>query len=370
MDAWEVDTVVIGAGIVGLACARAAALAGRDVLILEKNAAYGEETSARNSEVIHAGIYYDAGSLKARWCVEGREALYPFAEARGVAHRKCGKLIVASDTSELSMLDTVQTKAEANGVTGMRLLSRTEALKLEPALDVAGALHSPETGIIDSHSLMLAYLGEAEANDAQLVLGARVGKGSLRSDGQIELSVEGEEPLRLIARHVINAAGLWAQSVAGQIDGLDPAPALALAKGNYFSLTCRAPFQRLIYPAPSAGGLGVHLTLDMQGRAKFGPDVEWLDHADPAAIDYAVNPERGGSFYQAIRQYWPGLPDHTLAADYAGVRPKIAGAEYPDYVLDTSAPGHVMLYGIESPGLTSSLAIADAVVTALQNDEG
>jgi len=366
MDAYEIDTVVIGAGVVGLACARAAALAGKEVLILEKNAVYGEETSARNSEVIHAGIYYDTDSLKAKWCVEGRKALYAYAETNGVAHRKCGKLIVATTNDELPLLETILVKAETNGVEGMRLLSRGEALTIEPALDVVGALLSPETGIIDSHALMLAYLGEAEAHNAQLVLGARVEKGTLRDDGRIDLLIGGEEPLRLTARHVINASGLWAQSVAHQIDGIEPAPPLALVKGNYFSLGCAAPFKHLIYPAPSAGGLGVHLTLDMQGRAKFGPDVEWLDHADPSAINYTVDPQRGDSFYSAIRRYWPGLPDGSLSADYAGVRPKIAGAEYPDYRLDTPAPGHVMLYGIESPGLTSSLAIADAVVAALQ----
>lgn len=366
MDAYEIDTVVIGAGVVGLACARAAALAGKEVLIVEKNAVYGEETSARNSEVIHAGIYYDAGSLKAQWCVEGRKALYAYAHARGVPHRKCGKLIVAADTNELTKLEAIQIRAEANGVDGMRFLSRDEALAMEPALNVAGALLSPETGIIDSHALMLAYLGEAEAHNAQLVLGARVEKGTLREDGRIDLVVGGDEPLLLTARHVVNAAGLWAQTVASQIEGIGPVPPLALVKGNYFSLTCRAPFERLIYPAPSEGGLGVHLTLDMQGRAKFGPDVEWLDHANPAVIDYTVHPERGESFYSAIRRYWPGLPDGALSTDYAGVRPKIAGTEYPDYVLDTSTPRHVMLYGIESPGLTSSLAIAETVVAALK----
>lgn len=366
MDTWDIDTVVIGAGVVGLACARAAAMAGKEVLILEKNATYGEETSARNSEVIHAGIYYDAGSLKAQWCVRGRKALYAYAQTHGVAHRRCGKLIVASNTDEVAKLEAIKTKAENNGVEGMRFLSREDALKIEPALDVAGALHSPETGIIDSHALMLAYLGEAEAHGAQLVLGATVSQGNLRGDGRIDLIVDGDEPLRLTARHVINAAGLWAQNVASRIEGIEAPPPLALVKGNYFSLTCRAPFQHLIYPAPSEGGLGVHLTLDMQGRGKFGPDVEWLDHADPTAIDYAVDPERGDGFYQAIRRYWPGLPDNALAADYSGVRPKIAGAEYPDYVLDASPPGHVMLYGIESPGLTSSLAIAESVVAALQ----
>jgi len=366
METFEVDTVVIGAGVVGLACARALAVSGREVMILEKNAVYGEETSARNSEVIHAGIYYDSGSLKARWCVEGRRALYAYAQARGVAHRKCGKLIVAAEDSELPMLEKVAGKAEANGVEGMRLLSRDETLALEPALDVAGALLSPETGIIDSHALMLAYLGEAEAHGAQLVTGAEVRRGHLRTDGRIDLEVGGDEPLLMTARHVVNAAGLWAQAVANRIEGIDAVPPLALAKGNYFGLGIRAPFSRLIYPAPVGGGLGVHLTLDMQGRAKFGPDVEWLETDDPAQIEYAVDPARGDSFYEAIRRYWPGLPDGALAADYAGVRPKIAGAEYPDYVLDTAAPGHVMLYGIESPGLTSSLAIADAATKEIR----
>ncbi len=365
MDRFEIQTVVIGAGVVGLACARALAMAGHDVMVLEKNAVYGEETSARNSEVIHAGIYYDAGSLKAQWCVAGRRALYAYADARGVPHRKCGKLIVAADDAERPMLETIAAKAGANGVEGLRLLSRAETQALEPDLDVAGALLSPETGIIDSHALMLAYLGEAEAHGAQLVTGAPVLRGDRRGDGGIDLVVGGDEPLMLSARHVVNAAGLWAQSVASGLTGIDAPPPLALVKGNYFSLTCRAPFRHLIYPAPSGGGLGVHLTLDMQGRAKFGPDVEWLETQDPARIDYRVDPARGADFYGAIRRYWPALPDNTLAADYSGVRPKIAGAPYPDYVLDSRVSGHVMLYGIESPGLTSSLAIADAVVAAL-----
>lgn len=366
MDRYEVDTIVIGAGVVGLACARTLAMAGHEVLILEKNGAFGEETSARNSEVIHAGIYYEAGSLKARFCVAGRRALYAYAEARGVPHRRCGKLIVAADTSELPMLETVAARAKANGVEGMAVLDRAEALALEPALDVAGALLSPETGIIDSHALMLAYLGEAEAHGAQLVTGAEVTRGALRDDGRIDLEVGGADPLALTARHVVNTAGLWAQAMAQRIGGIGAVPPLALVKGNYFALTTRAPFSRLIYPAPSGGGLGVHLTLDMQGRAKFGPDTEWLDGDDPAQIDYAVDPARGEAFYAAIRRYWPGLPEGALAADYAGMRPKIAGAEYPDFVIDTPSPGHVMLYGIESPGLTASLAIGDAVVEAIK----
>lgn len=368
MESYEVDTVVIGAGVVGLACARAAAQAGREVLILEKNAHFGEETSARNSEVIHAGIYYDAGSLKARLCVEGRRKLYAFAETRGVAHRRCGKLIVAADADELPMLETVAAKAAANGVDDMRLLSRDEALALEPALDVAGALLSPSTGIVDSHALMLAYLGEAEDHGAQLALNAGIDSGEVLPDGRIALA---SGDLRLVARHVINAAGLWAQAVAARIEGLTAIPPLTLAKGCYFALTSRAPFKRLIYPAPAGGSLGVHFSLDLGGRAKFGPDIEWLETTDPATLDYTVDPARCDSFYEAIRRYWPGLPDNALAADYAGVRPKIAGANYPDFQIQGSEAhglgGHVMLYGIESPGLTSSLAIGDGVAAMLRH---
>ncbi len=365
MDHYEIDTVVIGAGVIGLACARSLARAGHEVLVLEKNAVFGEETSARNSEVIHAGIYYAAGSLKAQFCVEGRRALYNYAAVNGVPHKKCGKLIVAADDSEIPMLDSVAEKAAANGVEGMRQLSRSETLALEPELNVSGALLSPETGIIDSHALMLAYLGEAEAHGAQLVTGSTVTGGHVRDDGRIDLKVGGDEPLLITARHVVNAGGLWAQSISAKIDGVATVPTLALAKGNYFSLTVAAPFKRLIYPAPAGGGLGVHLTLDMQGRAKFGPDVEWLPVNDPTAIDYSVDPTRGDCFYEAIRRYWPGLPGGVLAADYSGIRPKIAGSDYPDYVVDTHLPGHVMLYGIESPGLTASLAIGDAVAEAV-----
>lgn len=366
MDSYDIDTVVIGAGVVGLACARALALAGHEVMILEKNPVFGEETSARNSEVIHAGIYYDTGSLKARLCVEGRRRLYEFCEARSVPYRRCGKLIVAADESEVPKLEGIAERAAANGVDDLVLLSRDEALEMEPALDVEGALHSPSTGIVDSHALMLAMLGEAEAHDAQLVTSSGVQSGEVLADGRIALVVG---DMRLVARHVVNAAGLWAQSVSRRIEGVEAVPPLALVKGCYFSLTGRAPFTHLIYPAPTQGGLGVHLGLDLGGRAKFGPDVEWLDTTDPATLDYSVDPAREPLFYQAIRRYWPGLPDGALSADYSGVRPKITGATYPDFVIQGPAEhgleGHVMLYGIESPGLTSSLAIADEVVAAL-----
>lgn len=371
MDTFEIDTVVIGAGVVGLAISRALAMAGHETLILEKNAVFGEETSARNSEVIHAGIYYDAGSAKARHCVAGKQQLYEYCERNGIAHRRCGKLIVATNAAESARLEGIATKAAANGVGDLACIDGASAAAMEPALSVDSALLSPSTGIVDSHALMLAYLGEAEAHGAQLVTHAPIVGGSLREDGQIDLAIGGDAPMRLIARHVVNAAGLWAQDVAVRIDGLPAPPVRALVKGNYFALTGRAPFTRLIYPVPVDGGLGVHLTLDMAGRAKFGPDTEWLNSDDPAAIDYTVNPARGEAFYEAIRRYWPALPNGALAADYAGVRPKVAGDAYPDFHIEGPEThglmGHVMLYGIESPGLTSSLSIGDEVLAKLRS---
>jgi L-2-hydroxyglutarate oxidase LhgO len=370
MECFETESVVIGAGVIGLAIARAMARAGMAPLILEKNAVYGEETSARNSEVIHAGIYYDAGSAKARHCVTGKQRLYDYCALNGIAHRRCGKLIVATDAAEVDRLDGIATRAAANGVDDLETLTAAQAQALEPALRVTGALLSPSTGIVDSHALMLAYLGEAEAHGAQLVTHASVDGGALRDDGRIDLITGGQTSMRLTARHVVNAAGLWAQDVAACIEGVPAPPPRALVKGNYFALTSRAPFDRLIYPVPADGGLGVHLTLDMAGRAKFGPDTEWLDSDDPAAIDYTVDPARGDGFYASIRRYWPALPDNALAADYAGVRPKVRGDDYPDFYIEGpdahGLPGHVMLYGMESPGLTSSLSIADDVVAKLR----
>jgi len=370
MDSFEMDAVVIGAGVVGLAVARALAMAGIETLVLEKNPVFGEETSARNSEVVHAGIYYDAGSAKARHCVAGKHRLYEYCARAGIGHRRCEKLIVATDADESARLEAIAARAAANGVDDLRALGGAEARALEPALRVDSALVSPSTGIVDSHALMLAYLGEAEANGAQLVTRAPIEGGSLRADGRIDLIVGGETPMRLTARHVVNAAGLWAQDIAARIEGFPAPPGRALVKGNYFALTARAPFTRLIYPVPVGGGLGVHLTLDLSGRAKFGPDTEWLDSDDPAALDYTVDPARGETFYSAIRRYWPALPDRSLAADYAGVRPKIAGDAYPDFRIEGAQshgiPGHVMLYGIESPGLTASLSIADEVLAKIR----
>ncbi|MDD9744011.1 MULTISPECIES: NAD(P)/FAD-dependent oxidoreductase [Marinovum] len=364
MESFDTDVVVVGAGVVGLAVARALALAGREVLILEKNPVMGEETSARNSEVIHAGIYYPPGTLKARHCRRGRDLLHRYCEARGVGHRRCGKLIVASDTDEAARLPQIAAHAQGNGVTDLRLIGAAELQALEPALRASAALFSPSTGIVDSHALMLALLGEAEAHGAQLVTRSPVSGGQLCGDGSAELAVGGDEPMLLRCRSLVNCAGLWAPALSARIDGLPPPPGLALVKGNYFALSRPAPFSRLIYPVPRDGGLGVHFTLDLAGRGKFGPDTEWLDDTDPARIDYTVNPERRAGFAEAIARYWPAIEARDLSPDYAGLRPKIAGAAYGDFVM--LGPGqlagpHALLYGIESPGLTSALSIAEEV---------
>ncbi len=357
------DCVVAGAGVVGLAVARALALAGRDVVILEAADAIGTETSSRNSEVIHAGIYYPAESLMARFCVAGRAALYRYCGERGVPHARCGKLIVATSDIELERLPGIAARAAANGVADLRVLSTADAQTLEPALATVGALLSPSTGIIDSHALMLSYLGEAEAAGAMLALNSPVLEGEATEAG-IVLSVGGAEPIRVRCRLFVNSAGLHAPDLARRLRGMPPnmVPQAYYAKGSYFSLSGRAPFSRLIYPVPVPGGLGVHLTLDMAGQARFGPDVEWVDR-----VDYEVDPARGELFYAAIRRYWPDLRDGALLPAYSGIRPKIVppGVANQDFSIqgpETHAvPGLINLFGIESPGLTSSLAIADHV---------
>ena len=357
----QVEAIVVGAGVVGLACARALALSGREVVVLESESAIGTHTSSRNSEVIHAGIYYPPGSLKATLCVEGKLALYRYLAERGLPHRNCGKLIVAAATAQIEYLEKLRAQAIANGVGDLRMLSEKDAKTLEPAVSCVAALESPSTGIIDSHAYMLALQGDAENSGATVAFRSRVDRGRARDDG-IELEIG---DTHLVARTVVNSAGLFAPRLAASIAGFprDRVPPQRYCKGNYFSLAGRSPFTRLIYPVPEKAGLGVHLTLDLAGRARFGPDVEWVER-----VDYAVDPKRGERFYRAIRTYWPGLEDGALAPAYCGIRPKIQedpNAPARDFVIEGprehGVPGLVNLFGIESPGLTASLAIAERV---------
>jgi len=365
----EVDCVVAGAGVVGLAIARALSLAGRSVLVVEKADAIGTGTSARNSEVIHAGIYYAPGSLKARLCVEGRERLYAYCRERNIGHARTGKLIVAVEPTQLDRLSTIRTNAERSGVTDLELLTRVQAQRLEPALNCAGALLSPSTGIIDGHALMLSLRGDAEAAGASFAFLTTVTGATPTPDGiEIRTQDADGEPFALETGAFVNAAGLDAQALARRIEGFPQnlVPPLWLARGNYFALSGRSPFSRLIYPVPVDGGLGVHLTLDLAGSARFGPDVEWVD-----GVDYTVDLARGVVFHDEIRRYWPDLADGTLQPAYAGIRPKLSGPGQPaaDFMVqgpsDHGAGRIVNLFGIESPGLTASLAIADHVVELL-----
>jgi L-2-hydroxyglutarate oxidase LhgO len=366
---FSTGAVVIGAGVVGLAIARALALAGRDVTILEKNAGFGEETSARNSEVIHAGIYYPTGSLKARLCVEGRDLLYAFCESRKIGYKKIGKLIVATHDGQDAHLDRLLHQARDNDVGDLKQLSRADIAALEAELSARAGLFSPSTGIIDSHQYMLALLGEAQSAGADFARNAEVTAIAKTSDG-FKLTVRNAgEMMTLETPILVNSAGLWASKVAGMIDALDPrfVPSIALAKGSYVILTVRNPFRHLIYPLPIPGGLGVHLTLDLSGAARFGPDVEWLPGHDPAAIDYAVPANLPDLFAPIIAAYWPKVTAAMLAPGYSGVRPKAGGRQNPDADFRIEGPathgvdGLVNLLGIDSPGLTASLAIAERV---------
>jgi L-2-hydroxyglutarate oxidase LhgO len=364
----EVEAVVIGAGVIGLAAARALALAGHEVIVLERAYTIGFETSSRNSEVIHGGLYYPQGSLKARSCVEGRERLYAYCREHGVPHTALGKLIVATREEEIPGVEKIEAAARANGVDNLEWLSASEARRMEPELHCVAALLSPSTGIIDSHALMLAYQGEAEEAGAFVAFRTPVLSGQVRGDG-FELSVGGDEPTVIRCRTLINAAGLYAPAIAHAIEGVpsESIPPAYFCRGVYFTLSGRTPFRRLIYPVPVPGGLGVHITLDLAGQARFGPDVEWIGD-----VDYAVDSRRGDAFYAAVRRYWPGLRDNALQPGYAGIRPKISGPDEPaaDFVVQGPAahgiPGLVNLYGIESPGLTSSLPLADEVVRKLR----
>ena len=354
----QVDVAVIGAGVVGLAVARELALRGREVVVIEAACAIGTGTSSRNSEVIHAGLYYPAGSLKARLCVRGKALLYAYCEARGIAHRRCGKLLVATRAQDLARLERIAAAGAANGVDDLRLLDRAATLALEPALQAAGALLSPSSGIVDSHGLMTALLADAEHAGATLALASPV-TGGQRDGDRWRLRVG--EDFELGAACVVNAAGLFAAQVATALG--TPAPRLHFARGHYLSLAGRAPFSRLIYPLPVDGGLGVHLTLDLGGQARFGPDVQWLPGTDPAALDYTVDPALAPIFEAEVRQYWPGLPAGALQPAYAGIRPKLSGPGEPaaDFRIDAGTPGLVQLFGIESPGLTAALALAEEV---------
>ncbi|WP_431112543.1 NAD(P)/FAD-dependent oxidoreductase [Variovorax paradoxus] len=362
----ELDCAVIGGGVVGLAVARALALAGREVVVLEAEGAIGTGTSSRNSEVIHAGIYYPQGSLKARLCVDGKQALYEYAAERGLPHRRCGKLIVATSPEQVAQLEIIRAKAAANGVDDLVLLTADEAIAMEPQLQCVAALHSPSTGIVDSHALMLSLLGDLENAGGMLALKSPMASARCGADAIVLVAEDGTA---LRCNTVVNAAGLNAPVLARRFEGLPAAavPTPYFAKGNYFTLSGRAPFSRLIYPVPEPGGLGVHLTLDLGGQAKFGPDVQWVESAD----DLVVDPARGDGFYAEVRKYWPALPEGGLIPGYAGMRPKISGPGEParDFMIEGpeshGVKGLVNLFGIESPGLTSSLAIGRHVVRLL-----
>ncbi len=361
-------TVVVGAGVVGLAVARALANSGREVIILERERTFGTVTSARNSEVIHAGLYYAPGSLKARLCVEGASRLYAFCEERHVPHRRCGKLIVASDAGEHDALNTIAQRAAGCGVGPLKWIDRPSLAKLEPALRADAALLSPNTGVVDSHALMRALLADAEDHGATLAVVSEATGAEVIEGGFVLRVSSGQTEVHLGVRELVNAAGLGAQAFATRIDGLSPRtiPPLHLAKGNYFTASGQVPFSRLIYPLPNDAGLGVHLTLDLAGQGRFGPDVEWV-----STVDYRVDAGRVADFEEQVRRYWPSLPQHALQPGYSGIRPKLVGPDEAagDFRIDGAerhgVAGLVCLYGIESPGLTASLAIAERVVAAL-----
>ena len=360
------DCVVIGAGVIGLAVARSIARKGREVFILETANDFGTVTSSRSSEVIHAGIFYEHGSLKERLCIEGRDKLYSFCDTYGITYKRTTKLVYAADEDETPQLKELQAHA-ANGGVYVTWLNGKDAARLEPQLHCAAALHSPLTGIVDSHAFMLALLGDAETNGATIAYNSPVTGGRADGDG-VEIDIGGTASMSLKARTVVNCAGLGAQTVSAGINGISAAsiPPLHFAKGSYFYLTGKPPFKRLIYPLPGATSLGLHYTLDLSGQARFGPDIEYVK-----VVDYTVDESRAHSFYEAVRRYWPDLPDGALRPGYSGIRPKLQGPEDPRRDFEIQGPGitgvngFVALYGIESPGLTSSLAIANTVAERL-----
>ena len=360
----DFDAVIVGAGAVGLACAYALARRGDSVVVLERAHPIGAGVSARNSEVIHAGLHYPTGSLKARLCVDGRRALYTFLETHNVSHQKCGKLIVATEQGDVAAIEQLAKQAEINGVEGVRWLDGAEARALEPQLNAVAALESVESGILDAHGYMLALEGEIEAHGGAIALSSPF-LGASATAGGFSIRVGGADPMNVIAGRLIISAGLGAQDCARAIDGFpaERIPALHLGKGNYFALQgVKAPFSRLIYPPPIPGALGTHYRRDLGGVARFGPDLHFVEHED-----YTVDPARAEDFYQTVRRFWPALPDGALAPDYAGIRPKLHGPGEPqgDFVIDDSVDNLICLFGIESPGLTSSLAIGDEVARRL-----
>jgi L-2-hydroxyglutarate oxidase LhgO len=368
MAEFDFDAVVVGAGAVGLACGYALGRRGRSVAVLEQDLAIGQGVSSRNSEVIHGGLYYPTGSLKARLCVQGRRMLYAFCDSHHVEYDRCGKLVVAESEDDLPRLDAILEQALTNDVEGMEKLTRAQALALEPELACAGALLSPESGVFESHAYMLALQGEIESAGGAVVLATPFEGATPLDGGGFEVRAGGAEPAALRCRWLVTAPGLSAQGVAADIEGFpaDLIPEAHYGKGMYFRLAGKAPFRRLIYPPPIPGALGTHYRRDLGGQGVFGPDLTYVDEPD-----YTVDPSAAPEFYRYIRKFWPGLPDGALSPDYAGVRPKIhgPGEPQPDFRLDAAdvhgLPGLVALFGIESPGLTSSLAIGEEVATRL-----
>ncbi len=358
-DEHDFDACIIGAGAVGLACGYALERRGFSVLVLEKEGRIGAGVSSRNSEVIHAGLHYPTHSLKARFCVEGRRALYAFLAAHQVAFDKCGKLIVATEENEIPALRKLAAQGEVNDVEGVTWLDAAATLALEPNLRAVASLHSAESGVFDAHGYMDALAGEIERHGGAVVLNAPF-LGATPIAGGVSIRVGGEDPTTVTARTLVIAAGLGAQACAGLVEGFPAAniPPLHFGKGSYFTLSGRAPFSRLIYPPPIPGALGTHYRRDLGGQARFGPDLEFVD-----VEDYRVDPARAAGFESYVRRFWPGLPDGALTPDYAGIRPKLHGAGEPqgDFVIDDGMENVIALFGIESPGLTSSLAIGEEV---------
>jgi L-2-hydroxyglutarate oxidase LhgO len=364
----DVDCIVAGAGVVGLAIARALSLRGLDVLALEAEAGIGTQTSSRNSEVIHAGLYYPEGSLKARLCVAGKKALYAYLGERGLGHARCGKLIVAVHDGQREKLAAIMARGRAAGVDDLATLEADDVRAMEPEVSAVAAIWSPSTGVVDSHAYMLSLQGDVERAGGALAFRAPISSVA-REGGRFVVETGGAEPFAVTTRMFVNSAGHGAPKLAARLADYPRSllPVQSYAKGNYFALAGRQPFKRLVYPTPEAAGLGVHATIDLGGRVRFGPDVEWVEHDQ----DLAVDPARSQAFYAAIRSYWPGLPDGALTPDYAGIRPKLhgPGEPMPDFRIEGpdrhGVPGLVTLFGIESPGLTASLAIGDEVAGML-----